>query len=154
MQQHKQLVLSGVKRSIYLNSLYLDQILQADEGKLLEQYDHYLQMTQYNPFYYSEQQLFHFQEKDEKRYVVVNYVNCDRVTALPAQPVPEEKYRKIIGQDTIVEYRLMLMNSKKEKLAEVPYQEFLSKLTEGVSMLDARYIILQPMSKEQIRQLL
>ena len=48
----------GVKRPIYINELYLGQIIHVPDDQLLNSYDQRLRFTQQLNAYYSEQQVF------------------------------------------------------------------------------------------------
>jgi conserved uncharacterized protein len=45
------------------------------------------------------------------------------------------------------------MTADGKKLAEVPYREFLESLTEGIYMLDAKYVLVDPISPEMLQKL-
>jgi len=50
--------------------------------------------------------------------------------------------------------RLFIMTADGEKLAEVPYRQYLESLTEGIYMLDAKYVLVDPISPETLKQIL
>ena len=45
------------------------------------------------------------------------------------------------------------MTADGKKLAEVPYREFLESLPDGIYMLDAKYVLVDPISPEMLQKL-
>lgn len=46
-----------------------------------------------------------------------------------------------------MESRLFIMDRSGNKLADVPYDAFLQSLTEHVFMLDAKYVVVEPLKE-------
>ena len=59
----------GVKRPIYINELYLGQIIHVPDEQLLNSYDQRLRFTQQLNAYCSEQQVFKVDYSDRKSVV-------------------------------------------------------------------------------------
>ncbi len=46
------------------------------------------------------------------------------------------------------------MTADGEKLAEVPYRQYLESLTEGIYMLDAKYVLVDPISPDTLQEIM
>ncbi len=47
---------------------------------------------------------------------------------------------------------MVILTADGKKLAEVPYRQFLESLTEGIYMLDAKYVLVDPISLETLQE--
>jgi len=144
----------GVKRPIYINELYLGQIIHVPDEQLLNSYDQRLRFTQQLNAYYSEQQVFKVEQDGEDIIIPVNYLNSEGRTILPSQPELEPQYLQQYRGSKVAVARLFIMTADGEKLAEVPYRQFLESLTEGIYMLDAKYVLVDPISPETLQHIL
>jgi len=144
----------GVKRPIYINELYLGQIIHVPEEQLLNSYDQRLRFTQQLNAYYSEQQVFKVEQDGEDIIIPVNYLNSEGRTILPSHPELEPQYLQQYQGSKVAIARLFIMTADGEKLAEVPYRQYLESLTEGIYMLDAKYVLVVPISPETLKQIL
>ena len=144
----------GVKRPIYINELYLGQIIHVPDEQLLNSYDQRLRFTQQLNAYYSEQQVFKVEQNGEDIIIPINYLNSEGRTILPAQPELEPQYLQEYRGSKVAVARLFIMTADGEKLAEVPYRQFLESLTEGIYMLDAKYVLVDPISPETLQAVL
>lgn len=136
--------LMGIRRSIFLDENYIGQIIHVSEDQLLDSYDRRLMLTQNIVAYFSEQQVFKIEQSGEDIIVPVNYINSERLTVLPIKPELQPHYQQQYQGKKIAVARLFIMTSDGEKLAEVPYEKFLESLTEGLFMLDAKYVAVEP----------
>ena len=143
----------GVKRPIYINELYLGQIIHVPEEQLLNSYDQRLRFTQQLNAYYSEQQVFKVEQDGEDIIIPVNYLNSEGRTILPSHPELEPQYLQQYRGSKVAVARLFIMTANGEKLAEVPYRQYLESLTEGIYMLDAKYVLVDPISPEMLQKL-
>ena len=150
---HPIVEMMGVKRPIYINELYLGQIIHVPDEQLLNSYDQRLRFTQQLNAYYSEQQVFKVEQNGEDIIIPINYLNSEGRTILPAQPELETQYLQEYRGSKVAVARLFIMTSDGEKLAEVPYRQFLESLTEGIYMLDAKYVLVDPISPEMLQKL-
>ena len=144
----------GVKRPIYINELYLGQIIHVPDEQLLNSYDQRLRFTQQLNAYYSEQQVFKVEQNGEDIIIPINYLNSEARTVLPACPELEPQYLQQYRGSKVAVARLFIMTADGEKLAEVPYRQFLESLTEGIYMLDAKYVLVDPISPETLQDVL
>ena len=144
----------GVKRPIYINELYLGQIIHVSEEQLLNSYDQRLRFTQQLNAYYSEQQVFKVEQDGEDIIIPVNYLNSEGRTILPSHPELEPQYLQQYRGSKVAVARLFIMTANGEKLAEVPYRQYLESLTEGIYMLDAKYVLVDPISPDTLQQIL
>ena len=150
---HPIVEIMGVKRPIYINELYLGQIIHVPDEQLLNSYDQRLRFTQQLNAYYSEQQVFKVEQNGEDIIIPINYLNSEGRTILPDQPELEPQYLQQYRGSKVAVARLFIMTADGEKLAEVPYREFLESLTEGIYMLDAKYVLVDPISPEILQKL-
>ena len=150
---HPIVEIMGVKRPIYINELYLGQIIHVPDDQLLNSYDQRLRFTQQLNAYYSEQQVFKVEQNGEDIIIPINYLNSEGRTILPTQPELEPQYLQQYRGSKVAVARLFIMTADGEKLAEVPYREFLESLTEGIYMLDAKYVLVDPISPEILQKL-
>ena len=150
---HPIVEIMGVKRPIYINELYLGQIIHVPDDQLLNSYDQRLRFTQQLNAYYSEQQVFKVEQNGEDIIIPINYLNSEGRTILPAQPELEPQYLQEYRGSKVAVARLFIMTADGEKLAEVPYRQFLESLTEGIYMLDAKYVLVDPISPEMLQKL-
>lgn len=144
----------GVKRPIYINELYLGQIIHVPDDQLLNSYDQRLRFTQQLNAYYSEQQVFKVEQNGEDILIPINYLNSEARTVLPAYPELEPQYLQQYRGSKVAVARLFIMTADGEKLAEVPYRQFLESLTEGIYMLDAKYVLVDTISPETLQDVL
>ena len=150
---HPIVEIMGVKRPIYINELYLGQIIHVPDDQLLNSYVQRLRFTQQLNAYYSEQQVFKVEQNGEDIIIPINYLNSEGRTILPAQPELEPQYLQEYRGSKVAVARLFIMTADGEKLAEVPYRQFLESLTEGIYMLDAKYVLVDPISPEMLQKL-
>ena len=144
----------GVRRPIYINELYLGQIIHVSDDQLLDSYDQRLRFTQQLNAYYSEQQVFKVEQNGEDILIPINYLNSEARTGLPAYPELEPQYLQQYRGSKVAVARLFIMTADGEKLAEVPYRQFLESLTEGIYMLDAKYVLVDPISPDRLQQII
>ena len=144
----------GVRRPIYINELYLGQIIHVSDDQLLDSYDQRLRFTQQLNAYYSEQQVFKVEQNGEDILIPINYLNSEARTVLPAYPELEPQYLQQYRGSKVAVARLFIMTADGEKLAEVPYRQFLESLTEGIYMLDAKYVLVDPISPDRLQQII
>ena len=134
--------LMGVRRPIYINELFLSQLLNVSDDKIITQYDRCLLFTQ------------QLEENGSDTYIAVNYLNCEVPTILPVEPTLNMQYRMHNPNLNIYASYVFIMTSDGKKLAEVPYREFLQSLTEGIGMLDAKHMLVEPLSTRKLEKLL
>ena len=151
---HPIVEIMGVKRPIYINELYLGQIIHVPDEQLLNSYDQRLRFTQQLNAYYSEQQVFKVEQNGEDIIIPINYLNSEARTVLPAYPELEPQYLQQYQGAKVAVARLFIMTADGKKFAEVPYREFLESLTEGIYMLDAKYVLVDPISPETLQDVL
>ncbi|QLB53131.1 DUF4299 family protein [Streptococcus sanguinis] len=151
---HPIVEIMGVKRPIYINELYLGQIIHVPDEQLLNSYDQRLRFTQQLNAYYSEQQVFKVEQDGEDIIIPINYLNSEARTVLLAQPELEPQYLQQYQGSKVAVARLFIMTADGEKLAEVPYRQYLESLTEGIYMLDAKYVLVDPISPETLQEIL
>ncbi|MBN2942836.1 MAG: DUF4299 family protein [Streptococcus sp.] len=154
VKDHPIVEIMGVKRPIYINELYLGQIIHVPDDQLLNSYDQRLRFTQQLNAYYSEQQVFKVEQNGEDIIIPINYLNSEARTVLPAYPELEPQYLQQYRGSKVAVARLFIMTADGEKLAEVPYRQFLESLTEGIYMLDAKYVLVDPISLETLQDVL
>jgi len=131
----------------------LGQIIHVPDDQLLNSYDQRLRFTQQLNAYYSEQQVFKVEQDGEDIVIPVNYLNSEGRTILPSHPELEPQYLQQYRGSKVAVARLFIMTADGEKLAEVPYRQFLESLTEGIYMLDAKYVLVDPISPEILQKL-
>ena len=146
--------LMGVRRPIYINELFLSQLLNVSDDKIITQYDRCLLFTQQLNAYYSEQEVFKLEQNGSDTYITVNYLNCEVPTILPVEPTLNMQYRMHNPNLNIYASYVFIMTSDGKKLAEAPYREFLQSLTEGIGMLDAKHMLVEPLSTRKLEKLL
>ena len=122
---HPIVEIMGVKRPIYINELYLGQIIHVPDDQLLNSYDQRLRFTQQLNAYYSEQQVFKIEQNGEDIIIPINYLNSEGRTILPSQPELEPQYLQQYRGSKVAVARLFIMTADGEKLAEVPYRQYL-----------------------------
>lgn len=154
VKDHPIVEIMGVKRPIYINELYLGQIIHVPDDQLLNSYDQRLRFTQQLNAYYSEQQVFKVEQNGEDIIIPINYLNSEARTVLPAYPELEPQYLQQYRGSKVAVARLFIMTAVGEKLSEVPYRQFLESLTEGIYMLDAKYVLVDPISPETLQDVL
>ena len=154
VKDHPIVEIMGVKRPIYINELYLGQIVHVPDDQLLNSYDQRLRFTQQLNAYYSEQQIFKVEQDGEDIIIPVNYLNSEGRTILPSHPELEPQYLQQYRGSKVAVARLFIMTADGEKLAEVPYRQFLESLTEGIYMLDAKFVLVDPISPETLQDVL
>lgn len=143
----------GVRRPIYINELYLGQIIHVSDDQLLDSYDQRLRLTQQLNAYYSEQQVLKVEQDSENIIIPINYLNSEARTVLPAYPELEPQYLQQYQGAKVAVARLLIMTANGKKLAEVPYRQFLESMTEGIYMLDAKYVLVDPISTDRLQQI-
>ena len=124
------------------------------DDQLLNSYDQRLRFTQQLNAYYSEQQIFKVEQDGEDIIIPVNYLNSEGRTILPSHPELEPQYLQQYRGSKVAVARLFIMTADGEKLAEVPYRQFLESLTEGIYMLDAKFVLVDPISLETLQDVL
>ncbi|MFC3928409.1 DUF4299 family protein [Streptococcus caprae] len=148
LQENPQIQLDGVHRPIYINQLYFGQIVHVPDDQLLVGYDQRFKLTQQINAYYSEQQIFTIKSEEEEYVFPVNYLNSEVLTVLPAKSELTLENLRQFGDKKNLEARLFIINSAGNKLAEVPYNQFLESLSEGIFMLDAKYVVVEPFNSK------
>lgn len=117
---HPIVEIMGVKRPIYINELYLGQIIHVPDDQLLNSYDQRLRFTQQLNAYYSEQQVFKVEQDGEGIIIPINYLNSEARTVLPAYPELEPQYLQQYQGSKVAVARIFIMTADGKKLAEVP----------------------------------
>lgn len=153
LKVHPRVELMGIRRPIYIDEVYLSQIIHVSNEELLDSYDQRLRLTQQIRAYFSEQQVFKVEQAGEDFVIPVNYLNSQGLTVLPAHPELEAQYRTQYQGAKLAVARLFIMDGQGKKLAEVPYRAFLESLTEGIFMLDAKNVVVEPISEQTLKDL-
>ena len=107
-----------------------------------------------SPCSFPEQQIFKVEQDGEDIIIPVNYLNSEGRTILPSHPELEPQYLQQYRGSKVAVARLFIMTADGEKLAEVPYRQFLESLTEGIYMLDAKFVLVDPISPETLQDVL
>lgn len=153
LQVHSGVQLLGIRRPIFINQNYFGQIINVPDDQLLNSYDKRLGLTQQINAYFSEQQVLKIEQTDDEFILPVNYLNSEVLTVLPATPELTLQHQKQYQGKKMLTPRLFIMDAKGKKLADVGYEEFLTSLTDGIFMVDAKSVAVKPLSKEKISNL-
>ncbi|SDW98363.1 DUF4299 family protein [Streptococcus equinus] len=153
LQVHPGVQLSGIRRPIFINQNYFGQIINVPDDQFLDSYDKRLGLTQQINAYFSEQQVFKIEQNNDEFILPVNYLNSEVLTVLPATPELTFQHQKQYQGKKMLTPRLFIMDTKGKKLADVGYEEFLTSLTDGIFMVDAKSVAVKPLSKEKINSL-
>lgn len=153
LQVHSGVQLSGIRRPIFINQNYFGQIINVPDDQLLDSYDKRLGLTQQINAYFSEQQVFKIEQNNDEFILPVNYLNSEVLTVLPATPELTIQHQQQYQGKKMLAPRLFIMDAKGKKLADVNYKEFLTSLTDGIFMIDAKSVAVKPLSKEKLKSL-
>lgn len=72
-------------------------------------------------------EVFKVEQNGEDIIIPINYLNSEGRTILPAQPELEPQYLQEYRGSKVAVARLFIMTADGEKLAEVPYRQYLNR---------------------------
>ncbi|HEL0641263.1 TPA: DUF4299 family protein [Streptococcus equi subsp. zooepidemicus] len=138
------LPVEGIRRTVYFNMAFLDQILSVPNEHILESYDTHLKLTQHIQAYFSEQQVFRLEQNNDANLVVVNYLNNDRVTVLPSKPELAAINQQYQNNEHKVVYLIVTIDRNGERLNEENYADCIARLSKQTMALDGKLLVVKP----------
>lgn len=149
----------GIYRSVTLNTDFLENVIINAEN-VVEKFSTFVTGLQYINAYEARQK---FYENDKGTIIGIYAITETVPTILPFNPSVESENQDMVTDDNIAEWiiNLVVINgnpedkSSYENLGQINYQEFINRLPkEKYGFIDARYILVQPLSNKELRQIL
>lgn len=147
----KEYTIFGLHRPIVFNKEIQQKLLNAKDP--IKAINRFIDGTQYSEAYSAKQMFYKYKDSDEIFGVYVLTEEVD--TILPFKPSVEFHNYNVVDPKKINDWKLNMVaydeNDKLEELALVDYREFMEHLPkEKYSYLDARYVIVEYMKKEEM----
>lgn len=149
----------GIHRKVTINVDLLENVIINAEN-VVEKFSTFVTGLQYINAYEARQK---FYENDEGTIIGIYAITETVPTILPFNPSVESENQDMVTDNNIAEWiiNLVVINgnpedkSSYENLGQINYQEFINRLPkEKYGFIDARYILVQPLSNKELRQIL
>lgn len=148
----------GIHRKVTLNVDLLENVILNAEN-VVEKFSTFVTGLQYIKAYEARQK---FYENDEGTIIGIYAITETVPTILPFKHIVESENQEIVTDDNVAEWNinLVVINGNPEDLSsyknlgQINYQEFINRLPkEKYGFIDARYILVQGLTKQEIKNL-